>query len=431
MRKSYQELQESVTLDGQLAKLRARFDQFEDHRAANSSYSLSDILMSGYAMFSLKYPSLLQFETQTQVEQQNLHGLYGIKKLCTDSQLRKVLDKLDADRLKSFHEQNFKELSRLGILKAYRSYKDFLLVAIDGVTHFESNKVHCPACIEKHHRDGSVSYSHSMLCAMLVKAGQKEVFVMGSEAIRCQDGAQKNDCERNAAKRLLDWLATQYKGESLLLTEDALYANGPHIRQIIEHNFSYILGIKADGNKSLFSAFDHNERVKRLSFTRQGVKHQFQYLNNLPLNSSHPDLRVNVLHYEQTDKQGKTTRFSWVTNLELSAKTVEHIMLMGRSRWKIENETFNTLKNQGYHFEHNYGHGKQHLSTVLAHLMLLAFHTDQLIQYCSKPFQILWKAAKTKAKLWQAIKALFLVKTFPSFKDLYLNLALLFQVQLE
>ena len=35
-----------------------------------------------------------------------------------------------------------------------------------------------------------------------------------------------------------------------------------------------------------------------------------------------------------------------------------------RARWKIENETFNTLKNQGYHFEHNYGHGEQHLSVV-------------------------------------------------------------------
>lgn len=431
MRKSYQELQAGVTLDGQIAELRERFDQLEDHRAANSSYSLSDILMSGFAMFSLKYPSLLQFETQTQVEQQNLQQLYGVEKLCTDSQLRKVLDKLDAGRLKSFHGEHFKQLDRLGILGAYRCYGDFLVVAVDGVTHFESNKVHCPACIEKHHQDGSVSYSHSMLCAMLVKAGEKEVFVLGNEAILCQDGALKNDCERNAAKRLLDWLCTHYKGHKLLLTEDALYANGPHIRQIISSNFSYILAIKPDGNKSLFTAFDYNERVKRYQRTDKGIKHSFEYLNNLPFNSSNADLRVNVLRYEQTDKNGKTTRFCWVTNLEINHKNLEHLMLMGRSRWKIENETFNTLKNQGYHFEHNYGHGKENLSSVLAQLMLLAFHTDQLIQRCSKPFQILWKAAKTKAKLWQTIRALFLVKTFPSFKELYLHLALLFQVQLE
>ena len=45
------------------------------------------------------------------------------------------------------------------------------------------------------------------------------------------------------------------------------------------------------------------------------------------------------------------------------------VMRGARARWKIENETFNTLKNQGYHFEHNFGHGYRHLSTVFAHLM--------------------------------------------------------------
>ncbi len=329
MRKSYQALQAGVTLDGQIAKLRERFDRLEDHRAANSSYSLSDILMSGFAMFSLKYPSLLQFETQTQVEQQNLQQLYGVEKLCTDSQLRKVLDKLDAGRLKSFHGEHFKQLDRLGILKAYRNYGDFLVVAVDGVTHFESGKVHCPACIEKHHQDGSVSYSHSMLCAMLVKPGEKEVFVLGNEAILCQDGALKNDCERNAAKRLLDWLCTHYQGQKLLRTEDALYANGPHIRQILASNFSYLLAIKPDGNKSLFTAFDHNERLKRYERTDKGITHRFEYLNNLPFNASNADLRVNVLRYEQTDKNGKTTRFCWVTNLEINQKNLEHLMLMG------------------------------------------------------------------------------------------------------
>ncbi len=171
---------------------------------------------------------------------------------------------------------------------------------------------------------------------MLVKPEQKELFVMGSEPILCQDGAHKNDCEPSAAKRLLDWLSNTYPHQPLLLTEDALYANGPHICQITQHNFSYILGIKPDGNKSLFTAFEQNHRVKRLSFTRQGVKHDFRYLNNLPFNSSHPDLRVNVLLYEQTDKQGKTTRFSWVTNLALNHKNLEHIMAMGPSRWTME-----------------------------------------------------------------------------------------------
>jgi len=116
-------------------------------------------------------------------------------------------------------------------------------------------------------------------------------------------------------------------------------------------------------------------------------------------------------------------------------------MLIGRSRWKIENETgrhsvFNTLKNQGYHFEHNraayrYGHGKKHLSTVMAYLMLFAFHNDQLVQRCSKTFQGIWKMAKTKSRLWATLRALFMVKPFQNFKELYDYMAFMYQIKIE
>ena len=71
----------------------------------------------------------------------------------------------------------------------------------------------------------------------------------------------------------------------------------------------------------------------------------------------------------------------------LTPDNVDVIMRGGRARWKIENETFNTLKNQGYHLEHNYGHGEQNLSVVFAMLMMLAFLVDQTQQLCCPVFQ--------------------------------------------
>ncbi len=62
-------------------------------------------------------------------------------------------------------------------------------------------------------------------------------------------------------------------------------------------------------------------------------------------------------------------------------------MRAGRARWRIENETFNTLKNQGYHFEHNYGHGNENLCSVMTMLMMLAFLIDQVQQLCCKVYQ--------------------------------------------
>jgi hypothetical protein len=45
--------------------------------------------------------------------------------------------------------------------------------------------------------------------------------------------------------------------------------------------------------------------------------------------------------------------FAWVTDLTITEENAPTLVAGGRARWKIENETFNTLKNQGYHFEHN------------------------------------------------------------------------------
>lgn len=105
--------------------------------------------------------------------------------------------------------------------------------------------------------------------------------------------------------------------------------------------------------------------------------------------------------------------------------------MLSRSRWKIENETFNTLKNQGYHFEHNYGHGQQHLATVLALLMLLAFLVDQIQQHCSKLFRQLWKGLGTKAKLWASMRHLFNVLVFKTMEALYRHMASLYRLQIE
>ena len=104
-----------------------------------------------------------------------------------------------------------------------------------------------------------------------------------------------------------------------------------------------------------------------------GVHHRFRYLNAAPLNDTHFELEVNFLQYWETRPDGKAQHFSWVTDLPIDDANVMALMRGARARWRIENETFNTLKNQGYCFEHNFGHGERHLSTVFAYLMMLAF----------------------------------------------------------
>lgn len=422
-----------------LSEIQAVFARVADRRRSNASISMVDVLSSAFAMFSLKSPSLLSFEKRSQAEEGNLQRLYNIGKICSDTQMREVLDRVSAESLQIGFQRLYTVLQDCRIVEEYRYWKGKLIVSVDGVEHFSSKKVHCSHCLQKQHKDGQITYSHQMLSAVLVHPDKAEVFPLRCEPIINTDGYAKNDCERNAAKRLLEGLGQSYAQEKFLLVADALYANGPFIEQLQDDSHSFIVGIKPDGNKSLFSQFAARQergQAGEYSYSEKGIKHHFHWANNLPLNSSQAHLRINTLHYEQVDKKGNITTFSWITDVELRQNNVVNVVRAARARWKIEpgrraNETFNTLKNQGYHFEHNYGHGHNQLCTVLAYLMMLAFAVDQVRQYACEYFRTLWQGLGTKAKLWQAIRAAFTMIEFQTMKQLFVFVAKQYKIQLE
>ena len=179
--------------------------------------------MSVFAMFSLKYVSLLDFDTQTESERNNLKSIYGIKEVISDSGLRKVLDKVSWKSLRLLFKEQFIKLETLGILKSYEFLQDYLLVSVDGVEHFISKNVQCDSCLTRNHKSGTVSHSHSMLCAVIVHPNESEVFVIGTEPIQQQDGCQKNDCERSASVRLLNWLSVSYKKKFLIFRRCSIF----------------------------------------------------------------------------------------------------------------------------------------------------------------------------------------------------------------
>ena len=429
--------QQQQTFDELMSFLDLQFKSFPDHRVGNAvRYELADVLKGAFAMFSLKSPSLLDFKKQTVPEESNLRQIYRIEgAIPSDNQMRGMLDPLDPNLLRPLFRACFERLSQAGVIREYQDRQQRVIVSVDGVEHFSSTTVHCDQCTTRTLRDGQTSYHHAGLAAVIAHPQHKEVFLLDFEPILNQDGAQKNDCERNAAKRLCTALHQRSPDLKVILVEDALYANAPHIRQITSYDWNYVLNVKPDSHKSLEKQFTGRRasgQVKELRLTDgQGLQHYFAWTNDLCLSESTIDVTVNYLLYEQTDQKGKVTRWTWVTNLPLTARTVESVMRIGRSRWKIENETFNTLKNQGYHFEHNYGHGTQNLATVLALLMLLAFTVDQIQQRCYQLFRQLWKGLGTKAKLWASLRNLFNVLVFDSMEALYRHMASLYRLQIE
>jgi hypothetical protein len=112
-------------------------------------------------------------------------------------------------------------------------------------------------------------------------------------------------------------------------------------------------------------------------------------------------------------------QFSFVTQLKVDSSNVSKFVVGGRTRWKIENETFNTLKNQGYQLEHNFGHGKKYLSTVFATMAFLAFLVDQVQQLSCPFFAKAMSQFNTKRAYWHHIRCCFEVLSLTSWLGLY------------
>lgn len=233
----------------------------------------------------------------------------------------------------------------------------------------------------------------------------------------------KNDCERNASKRLLPAIREAFPKLNMIIVEDSLASNAPHIRLLEELSFSYILVAKPSDHAYLFEKIEEHKASKNVieleTQETDGTIRRYNYINNIPLNASNSDLLVNFLEYWE-EKDGKLLyHITKITDLELSKDNVYHVMRGGRSRWKIENETFNTLKNQGYNLEHNYGHGKQHLSTVLAVLMMLQFLIDQVQENACSLFKAALGRCNDRKPLWNFMCSRFLEHLLPSWEVLW------------
>lgn len=392
-----------------------------------------DCLMSGLAIFSLKYPSLLQFEVDRvdpnlHCLHHNLTSLYKIKNIPCDTYLRERLDDLPLDVIRPAFASLISTLQRGKVLEEWKFLDNKFLISLDGSGFFSSNEIHCNQCCEKVLHKGTdretITYQHQMLVGSIVSPLMKQVLPIAFEPIVKEDGQAKNDCERNCAKRWLKLFREDHQQMPVCIVADGLYSNAPFIKALRESRCSYILVAKEDDHKYMYDYFraGSGEDIGEYSFKdkAKNLDQFYRFMNDVPLNEANHDLKVNVLYYEEINqKSGKKTKWLWVTDTRLTNGNVKSIMKAGRSRWKIENETFNTLKTSGYNFEHNYGHGYNGLSNLFAGLMLLAFTTDQILEATNRDYQRVRARCGSRRALFEKIRVRFEIFMIESFERLY------------
>lgn len=410
---SERKVRKHINADNLIALVREDFKKVPDSRADNSKISLDDALMSALAMFQLKDPSLLAFDTRRKERPENLHTIFGITHIPCDSQMRTLLDPQELFSLRAPFCTVFRQLQRGKDFEKMAYYDGHYLLSADGTGFYSSEQVSSPYCMSKKSKNGSILYYQQMFAASFVHPDCKVVIPVCPEIICKRDGSSKNDCERNAAARFFAEFRREHPHLKVIVVEDGLASNGPHIRELQRLNLRFILGAKPGDHAFLFNELNvavKEGRGREIDFIdpedRKKV-HFFKYMNQIPLNKSNPDLLVNVLEYVQIDKNEKFTKFSWVTDLPITDENVFELMRAGRARWKVENETFNTLKNQGYNLGHNYGLGEKNLSAVFTLLMMLAFLIDQAQQLGCWLFQKALQKKHRKRYLWEDIRGFF------------------------
>jgi hypothetical protein len=386
-----------MKIDILLHKIRAGFLNIQDHRGHNSTYSLADLLSAAFAMFSLKDPSLLHFRNEYPHRSANLKRIYSIQDIPKDTALREGIDGVAPDDLRQLFNIPLQTLHQHGVFEEREVLGGYNVISFDGTGHFCSTRKSCPQCMVKNHRNGTVHYHHQALAAVAVHPGQATVFPVDCEAIVRQDGSTKNDCERNAAKRLIPSVRKKLPNMKLLAVCDALYTNGPYIRLLTTHDIRYIIGIKEGFILTEIPQLKEQNKLTTVSWQNKNLQCTAQFINGLMLNGQHQDIFVNFVEYTETDSQTGKRKFyhTWITDIPVTKNNVCEVVSAGRARWKIENETFNTLKNQGYHLDHSFGHGKKYLTTNFAVLTMLAFLSDQVTQHLDIDFQKAWKQCKT------------------------------------
>jgi len=409
-----------------VACARERFVQLSDprKRVTDDSYPLVDAVTSALAMFHFQDPSLLQFQKALEDSERvsNLSTMFQVSKVPKSSQMRTILDGVSPAEILPVFDDVFRRVDAGKLLHKFRCLSGRYLFLLDASEYFSSKKRSCPGCLKAVQQDGSVRYHHNILQVALANPGFPQVLPITAEEIRQLDGKDKQDCEINAAMRLIPRLVASHPHMDIVIVADGLYSHVPFVQLLRQHGVSFILVAKPGDHVALFEdlkGLREAGAVGRIERTdRKGRRHLYEYCHEVSLRSDAKE-KVNWFSYRLINENGEVGyQNTWITDLRVTAQNVEELAEAGRSRWKIENENFNTLKNQGYHIEHNFGHGKTHLSYIMFLLNLLAFTIHQILEVRDVLLQKVYKKIGSRKEMWVQIRALVDLIVFDSWKDL-------------
>jgi len=399
--------------------------EIEMRQVGKIKHSMHDACLSALAMMYFQDASMLEFQRrlQEQTQMNNLQTLFQVETIPKDNQLRDIIDAIPSHKLFPIFNDFFRLLQRGNQLQPFQFLDEGYLLPIDGTQYFNSETINCPSCLTKVYKNGTINYSHKVLGASIVHPEKRQVVPLAPEPIKNSDGSKKQDCEINAGKRFLNRIRQEHPKLEIVITADDLYSRQPFIEALNQNTMSYILIAKPSSHKVLFDQIIEKEDLDQVQLLEwqdhKGAIHRYEWINDIRLNGNKSAPLVNYFEYSIIQDGDKITYTnSWVTDIRITEVNVAKLVKAGRAKWKIENENFNTLKNLGYHAEHNFGHGKKNLSFNFFLFILLAFFMHQIIEIRDPLYQIARAKFSARKEFWNQLRCTIRVMIFTNWESL-------------
>src|SRR5581483_3008522 len=258
---------QSLTFEAFRDLLNSVFKRISDKRDPRRiTWEMPAVLMSAFAMFFFQHPNLLEYQRRMKKKsgRSNLERVFQVAGLPSDTQMREILDGVPVEPLRRVLPEVFERMRRIGWTLRFVTELDgrqYYTVALDGSEYFHSTKIECPGCLRRQSVKGEVNYSHVVVGASLVRAGSHAILPLDAEEVRNEDGAEKQDCEINAGKRLAQRLRQEHRQLSMCITGDDLYAHEPFIEQLRELRLAFVLVAKPTSHAELFEWVEELERL--------------------------------------------------------------------------------------------------------------------------------------------------------------------------
>jgi len=422
---------EELKLEHLIDSIKQSFEKFCDVRKGkNIQYSMVDAGIGAFSVFFTQSPSFLSYQQDMKrlKGRCNAESLFGIERIPCDNQIRAQLDPVAPVSLSPVFREIFEKLDRNGVLKDFRSHANNLLVILDGTQYFSSQTIHCEKCNSRELSNGKTNYYHSVITPVIARPGNAHVIPLAPEYIIPQDGKEKQDCEIEAAKR---WGAENgyfLAKYGVTIMGDDLFSRQPFVQALKDKNLRFILVCKPDSHVALYEMVEFLAANGVLGFYQKrrwngeyGEIYTYRYANKLPLRGDQEAIDVNwcELTITREDTGEQLYKNAFCTDFVVLETTVEAIVRDGRARWKVENENNNVLKTKGYHLEHNFGHGSQHLASLLLTLNLLAFLFHTVLDLVDEKYRLLRQTLRTRRKFFQHIETLLCYIQFSSWDELF------------